>query len=137
MIIDNLLVLGDAQAVTTSAATTNIIDTLAAGNAIAPGALFQFLIDTAVTSSGAVSVTFDIQTATDSAFTTPVTLSSSGAIAKASLVAGYVPLNVVIPTGCLEFLRGYYTLTATANGGKIDARIVTAGGNDVTLDKVL
>jgi hypothetical protein len=136
MILDYNLVLGSAQAVTTSGATTSYVDTLAAGDAIAHAAVVQFLINTAVTSSGAVNVTFDLQTATDSAFTSPVTLSSSGVVAKATLVAGY-PLTYPIPTGCLQFLRGYYTLSATTNGGKIDCRIILAGDFDKTLDKTL
>lgn len=135
MLLDKLLVFGDAQAVTTTAASTDIVDTLAAGDAIFPGASVQFLIDTAVTSSGAASVTFDLQTATDSGFSSPVTLVSSGAIAKASLTAGAVPLQAVIPLGCLRYLRAYYTCSATLGGGKIDARIILSG--DKTLDKVL
>lgn len=138
MIIDYLLVLNDAQAITTSVVSTNIIDTAAAGEAIAPvGALVQFLIDTTITSSQSINVTFDLQTATDSAFTSPVTLASSGAISRATLVAGNVPYQTVIPTGCLRFLRAYYTSNGTIQAGKVDCRIVSAGDTDITIDKVL
>lgn len=137
MIIDNLLVLGDAQVVTASAATTNVVDQLAAGDAISRGAVVQFLIDTTCAATGGASnVTFALQTATDEAFTTPVTLASSAAIAKASLTAGAVPFQAVIPPGALRYLRGYYTVdTNNLTSGKIDCRIVL--DQDKTIDKVL
>lgn len=139
MIIDYLLVLNDAQAITTSAASTNTIDAVAAGEAFTPanGALCKFLIDTTITSSQSISVTFDLQTATDSAFTSPVTLLSSGAISRATLVAGNVPFQAIIPAGCLRFLRAYYTSNGTIQAGKVDCRIVLGGDSDVTVDKQL
>lgn len=137
MIIDYLNVLDDALAITTSAASTNTIDTGAAGNAIAPGARAKFLIDTTITSSQSISVTFDLQTATDSAFTSPVTLVSSGAISRATLIAGNVPFQPIIPPGCLRYLRAYYTSNGTIQAGKVDCRIVLDGDTDVSLDKQL
>lgn len=137
MLIDANLVLDDANSLTVSKASANIIDTLAAGNAFVPGASFQFLIDTAITSSGAINVTFDLQTATDSAFTSPVTLSSSGAIARATLLAGNVPFQGIIPPGCLQYLRAYYTCSNTIQAGKVDCRILTAGDHDTTIDRQL
>lgn len=139
MFIDYLTVLGDAQAVTTSAASTNTIDTLAAGDAAlaGPGSMVKFLIDTTITSSQSISVTFDLQTATDSAFTSPVTLASSGPISRATLIAGNVPFQAIIPPGCLRYLRAYYTSNGTIQAGKVDARIIPGGDTDVTLDKQL
>lgn len=139
MLLDYLTVLSDAQTITTSAASTNIIDTGAAGDALlaGPGAMCQFLIDTTITSSQSISVTFDLQTATDSAFTSPVTLASSGAISRATLVAGNVPFQPVIPVGCLRYLRAYYTSNGTIQNGKVDARVVCGGDSDVTIDRVL
>lgn len=137
MIIDYLNVLDDALAITTSAASNNIIDTAAAGNAFYPGAMAQFLIDTTITSSQSISVTFDLQTATDSAFTSPVTLASSGAISRATLVAGNVPFQPVIPSGCLRYLRAYYTSNGTIQAGKVDCRIVLNGDADQTIDRLL
>lgn len=139
MIIDYLTVLSDAQAITTSAASTNTIDTGAAGDALlaGTGAMVQFLIDTTITSSQSISVTFDLQTATDSAFTSPVTLASSGAISRATLVTGNVPFQPVIPPGCLRFLRAYYTSNGTIQAGKVDARLVVGGDSDVTIDRQL
>lgn len=139
MIIDYLNVLGDAQAITTSAASTNVIDTGVAADALlaGPGAMVQFLIDTTITSSQSISITFDLQTATDSAFTSPVTLASSGAISRATLVTGNVPFQPVIPPGCLRFLRAYYTSNGTIQAGNIDARLVVGGDSDKTIDRQL
>lgn len=138
MFLDYLTILDSANAITTSAASTNTIDSIAAGEALAPwGAMVQFLINTTITSSQSINVTFDLQTATDSAFTSPVTLCSSGAISRATLVAGNVPYQSVIPTGVLRYLRAYYTSNGTIQAGKVDCRIVVAGDSDVTIDKVL
>lgn len=137
MIIDYLTVLGDAQAITTSVASTNVVDCAAAGDAMYQGAVCQFLIDTTITSSQSISVTFDLQTATDSAFTSPVTLASSGAISRATLVVGNVPFQPTIPPGCLQYLRAYYTSNGTIQAGKVDARIVMSGDVDKTIDKIL
>ena len=137
MFIDKLLTFDWNKALTTSGASTNYIDTLAAGDAIAPGVNFNVEVITAIASTGAISVTFDLQTATDSAFTSPVTLISSGAIAKASLPAGATPICHVIPPGCLRYLRLYYTCTNNIATGNIVGTIVSTGGFDRTLDKVL
>lgn len=140
MFIDYLTVLSDAQALTTSAVSTNIIDTVAGGcdaMLAGPGAMAQFLIDTTITSSQSISVTFDLQTATDSAFTSPVTLASSGAISRATLVTGNVPYQPIIPPGCLRFLRAYYTSNGTIQAGNVDCRIVIGGDSDKTIDRIL
>ncbi len=59
-------------------------------------------------------------------FTSPVTLLTSVAIPKASLIQGYDVFAVPIPSGCKQFLRVYYTV---ANGpltaGKFTAALVT------------
>lgn len=125
MIKDNLLVFSEAQAVTASAASTSVVDTLAAGDAMKPSAIFECLIDTTcLASGGASNVTFELQTATDEAFTTPITLLKTAAIAKATLVAGYKPISAPIPTGAKRYLRAYYTVdTNNLTAGKIDAYI--------------
>jgi len=125
MITDAQLLFSNAQAVTVSAASTNIVDQGVAGNALGGGAEPYVIaqIDEAFTQAGALNVTFDLQTATDAAFTSPVTLASSGAIAKASLTIGARPLRVRIPPGALRYLRMYYTASDTASAGKVTAFI--------------
>jgi hypothetical protein len=79
-----------------------------------------------VTAEGAATVTVELQTASNEAFTSPVTLMTSVAIPKASLVQGYDVFAVPIPPNCRQFLRVYYTV---ANGpltaGKFTAALVT------------
>ena len=127
MLIDSLLVLSDAQAITTTAVSTSVVDQGAAADAVAPGSWVEFLIDTTFTSNGA-TVQFELQTATDEAFTSPITLFLTGAIAVATLIAGYRVARFHIPLGAKRFLRGNYTVASgPAAAGKVDCRIV----NDV------
>ena len=110
MIIDKLLVMADAQESTNSAASTDTIDTVAVGD-IVKGLYFVVRIDTAVTASGSATVNFILQGDSDSAFGSPVTVVSTGAIAKASLTAGKT-YAIRIPAGAERYLRGYATITA-------------------------
>lgn len=122
MIIDKLLVLNDAQAVTTTAASDNYIDTLAAGDAYE--ALFaEFLIDTAFTGNSA-TIQFELQCDDNTSFSSPTTLFLTGAIADTVLVAGYRVAQVRIPFGCERYIRAKYTVAGTAVAGKIDCRLV-------------
>lgn len=134
MIIDYLAVLSDAQAVTASAASTNVIDTLAAGLARTPGVRFQFLVDTAAAATGGASeVAFSIEDSADnSSFATLVT---SAAIGKATLVAGYVPFEGELPYH-RRYVRGYYTVTTNnLTSGKFDLRLLLDTGR--TIDKAI
>lgn len=136
MFIDNSLVLGSAQTVTASAATTSSIDTLAASGASPQGIVgtMQFLINTTVAASGGASTTtFSIQDSADN--TTFADIARSADIAKASLVAGYV-VNLIIPASHRRYLQGYYTIsTNNWTSGKVDCRIVL--DVDKTIDRNL
>lgn len=136
MFIDSELVLGSAQTVTASAATTNSVDQKAAGSALPSGIIpiMQFLINTTVAATGGASTTtFSIQDSADN--TTFADIARSADIAKATLVAGYV-VALMIPPGARRYLAGYYTIsTNNWTSGKVDCRIVLA--QDVTLDKIL
>lgn len=134
MIIDYLATLSDAQTVTASAASTNVIDTLAAGLARTPGVRFQFLVNTtAAATGGASNVTFAIQDSADnSSFATIVT---SAAIAKGTLVAGYIPFEGELPYH-RRYVRGYYTVdTNDLTSGKFDLRLLLDTGR--TIDKAI
>lgn len=137
MIIDNLLVLSDAQAITAAAASTNVVDQLAAGQALPQGIVpfVEFLVDTtALAAGGASNVTFALQDSADNV--TFATIVATPAIAKATLVAGYVAGRLAIPPGARRYLRAYYTPdTNDLTAGKFDARIVLDA--DRTLDRSL
>lgn len=130
MLLDNQTIFSDNQAVTTTAVSTNVVHT-AAGHfkEIATGTPIPLLIQVVTDFAGATSVTAEVQTATDAAFTTPVTLATSGAIAVASLKAGYRFPIVTMPKGNLGYTRIKYTVDGTATAGKITAGFVAALDN--------
>lgn len=134
MIADLSLVLSDAQAVTASAASTNVVDSLAAGRAMTGNARVQFLVDTLPVSAGSSTCVFSLQDSADNSTFADVIVSP--AIAKATLVAGYVPFEAMIPAGIRRYIRGFYTVAvADFSAGKFDCRIVL--DTDRTLDKSL
>ncbi len=124
MILDDYLKMSEAQAVTSSAASTSYIDTLAAGDSY-EGAWLYILVDTTTDSAGdAAVITFSLQTDDNSSFSSATTLVSSGEIVQATAVAGYV-YKVRIPAGAERYLRVYYSIaTADLSAGKFDAYIV-------------
>lgn len=125
MMIDRSLIFASApQAVTATAVSTDIVDTLAAGDSFLPGAWLVVSIDTTFTSNGA-TVQFELQTATDAAFTSPVTLLITPAVAVATLVARYSVMKTPIPIGVLRYLRMNYTVASgPAAAGKVFSAIV-------------
>lgn len=124
MIIDKLLVLSSAQAVTVTAASDSYIDQLAAGDAYGDTALYvEFLINTSFTGNSA-TIQFELQCDDNTSFTSPKTLFLTGAIADTTLVAGYRVARVKMPLGVERYIRAYYTVSGTAVAGKIDCRLV-------------
>lgn len=116
------------QAVTADAASTNIIK-LAAGQLkeVAFGTPIPLRIQVTEDFETLTSLNIKVQTASDEAFTSPVDLAATGAIAASDLKAGYVaPINF-IPKGNLGYMRLYYDVTGSnATAGKITAGIVAA-----------
>ena len=127
MILDKALQLSDNQAVTASAASTNVIDQLVGGDAYEPVFVVASVSEDF---AGLTALTIDIQTADDENFTTPVTLLSSGAIPAADLKAGSEPFKARLPFGTFRYIRAYYTVAGTGTAGKISLNMT----KDVTLD---
>ncbi len=126
MIIDKELELSTEQAVTVTADSTNYIDLGAARD---PG-MFDGLdvlvtVTEAVTAAGAATVNFILQSDNDSAFGSPTTVLDSGAIGKATLVAGY-QFSFKIPRGIAErYLNLSYTVgTGPLTAGKFTAQVI-------------
>jgi len=130
MLIDRFNEFAKAQSVIGNAATaipsTNVVDLGAAGDSW--GRENEFLHirvdDTILAAAGAANVTFKLQTSVDEAFTSPIELWSSGAIAKATLVAKYFVTGrgLPLPKGVKRYLR--VTTTPDTNNptsGKIAA----------------
>lgn len=127
MILDKQNTLSEEQAITATADSTNVIDTGAAGmnNGQAVELLAQ--VEEAFTAAGAATLTVSLVTATDAAFTSPVTLLTTPAIPKATLVRGYqLPLSY-LPANLLRYFKLVYTVaTGPMTAGKINAGIVLA-----------
>lgn len=132
MIIDKENAFSLAQAVTSSAASTDYLDlgpfaTGADDRDIGQGEDLRLVIvvDTTTASTGSSTVTFALQTDDTSTFGSATTLWTSAAIAKATLVAGYKVADIPIPKGVEKYLRVYYTLaTADLTAGAFTAVIV-------------
>ena len=124
---DAYLQFSAAQAVTASAASTNVIDL---GQARDMGAGENLCVDirvaTTCTASGAATVTFQLQIASDAAFSSPIIIEQSDAIPKASLVAGAaIPMKVhrSSPYAPQQYMRLYYVVAT----GPLTAGAFTAG----------
>jgi hypothetical protein len=139
MIFDRTLKLSDAQAITSTAVSTNIYDQGAAGTVfkaaspllqdLGKGGKLPFLaqVVTTMTAAGAATLQFQIQTATDAAFTSPVNLYTSEAIPVASLVAGYQMAMDVMIRRTLRFIRmNYIVATGPMTAGAVTCGFVAA-----------
>lgn len=130
MILDKKAEFADAQSIVGVAATainsTNYID-LGVARDIGPGEdlwLVVLINQTVLAAGGASNVTFQLleDSQADMASGSARTLWSSGAIPKATLVAGYVVAKIKIPATSKQYLR--VTATPDTNAttqGKMDA----------------
>ena len=125
MITDTELVMSDAQAVTVTAPSTSYIDQKAAGDPGKPCYLV-IRVDTSFTATGSGTLTIDLETDDNTAFSSATILWSSGAVGKASLVGSSVGYRKIIPIpiGAERYLRINYTVaTGPMTAGNIDAFI--------------
>lgn len=124
MLIDSTLMLSDKQAVTASAASENIIDQTAAGDAHRHAAVVAQADEDF---AGLTSLKISLQTCADSAFASPVELAAA-TFALADLKAGNALLKMALPSGALRYIRGYYTVSGTGTAGKISLFITDEPG---------
>lgn len=126
MILDSTNLFSDDQAITATAASTNVIDLGSATRGdIGKGTSIPLLVQVTTSFATLTSLTIAVQTDSVENFASPKTLTSQ-TIALAGLTAGAQAGFNVIPTGTDErYLRLYYTVTGSdATAGKITAGIV-------------
>lgn len=123
-IIDKLNMFSEAQAITTTAASTNIID-LGVDRDIGSGEPIELVIDvnTTFTAAGAATLTIDVETDNDSAFGSATVLASTGALALAALTEGSQLLKIRVPMTTERYLR----LNHTVATGPMTAGALTSG----------
>jgi hypothetical protein len=123
-ILDRELEFSDAQVVTVTAASTDIVDQITAGEA-GDELYLVIQVDTTVTAAGAATVTFALETDDNSGFSSATALWTSAAIGKATLVAGYRVAKLRLPAGAEDWLRVYYTVgTGPLTAGAFSAFLV-------------
>lgn len=126
MIIDKNLQVSNAQAVTASAASTDLIDFGQANPNVGldDRSSMVITVDEAATAVGAATVTFSIQDC-DTEGGTYADVAVTTAIDKATLVAGY-QIVIPMPTKLRRYCRVYYTVaTGPLTAGKFSAQVVT------------
>lgn len=124
MIIDKLLQVSDAQAVTASAASTDVIDFGQANpnSGINQITSLAITVDETATAAGAATVTFSVQDSADNSSFADVAVTA--ATGKAALPAGAQVL-IQMPVVHRRYVRAYYTVaTGPLTAGKFSAQIV-------------
>lgn len=131
MIFDNQTILSDQQAITATAASTNVIDLgpiktglvrdIGKGKPIP----IRIQVTEQFAASGAGTLTVTLEVDDNDSFSSPKTVWSSGAIGKADLKPGKVIIPEYIPRGTNErYMRLNYTVgTGPMTAGKIVAGI--------------
>ena len=143
MILDSLLQFSNAQALTATAVSTNVID-LSSDRDIGIGEPMAAVVTVGVAADYTTTdetYQFTLQTSTDEDFTSPITVVASAAINGDELAAG---AKVVLPMGFdnKQYLRVNYTLAGTTPSVTVDAflqplrmidgNVIYADGYDIT-----
>ena len=125
MIIDKALQVSNEQAVTASAASTDLIDfgQVTPDLGLSDRASMAITVDVSAAAAGAATVTFSVQDSADgSAF---ANVAVTAAIGKASLTAGK-QIIIPMPTSLRRYCRVYYSVaTGPLTAGKFSAQVVT------------
>lgn len=144
MIFDKQVQFSAAQAITASAASTNIIDLLAAGIPYGDNAalardqgLFNIplLIQVVTAFATLTSLKVAVQTDDNSSFSSATTVLETEAIAAASLVAGYQFNIDKIPLKTTErYVRLYFTVAGSdATAGAVTGGVTAANQNNLAI----
>lgn len=120
-ILDRELEFSDAQTVTVTAASTDQVNQVNAGEA-GDELYLVIQVDETATAAGAATVTFALRTDDNTGMGSPKSLWTSDIIGKAALVAGARVAKIRLPTGAEQFLDVYFTVaTGPLTAGKFSA----------------
>ena len=112
---------------TVAAHLSNVVDLAAAGGAGRNQPRLLIKVRTTITSGGAATVAFKLQESANADGSSASDLVSIGAIGKATLVAGHVVIDMVLPRASKRFLVIQQTnAVAALTAGAIDAMITGA-----------
>ena len=129
MLLDKQLELSNAQAITASASSTNVVDlgpkTGAGKNSLGTDGLNLHLqVDEAFTAAGAATMSITIRSSDSENMSSPTLHTVTDAIPKASLGLGAKIDAIPVPRGVKRYVDAYYTVaTGPMTAGKITARI--------------
>lgn len=124
MIFDKENLFSEDQAVTATAVSTNVVD-LGVDRDIGKGVPVPVVIQVTEDFATLTSLTAEIQTASDEAFSSPEVLATSGAVPAADLVTGKQLALQYMPLGTKRYLRINYTVAGTtATAGTVTAGVV-------------
>lgn len=122
MLLDAKLLMSNQQAITATAASTDVIDRGDTRDIGRAGDI-PLLVQVTETFNNLTSLAIAIQTDSDSGFGTAVTLATV-TVLLADLKAGYQLPIITLPKGVKRYLRLNYTVTGTApTTGKVTAGI--------------
>lgn len=124
MIIDKSLQVSSAQAVTASAASTDVIDFVQANPDLGMDShsSMVFTVSEAAAAAGDATVTFSVQDSADNSTFADVAVTA--AIGKASLPVG-AQVVIPMPVKLRRYCRAYYTIgTGPLTAGKFSAQVV-------------
>jgi len=126
MITDAFLRVSTAQAVTTTAVSTDKID-LSQAREIGEGADVYFVFTVGTAFAGGTSITFQVVTDDNAALSSPTVIAATSAIVTTSLTAG-AQFVVAIPPQIASlgerYLGAQYTVSGTYTAGTVTADVV-------------
>lgn len=126
MILDKDLLCSDNQTLAFNignAASSNVIDLAKAGVGRGePIKVFCQMTADFDSTGDTGTLQVKLQTDSDEAFGSAVNLVDTGALAQATCVKGYRPIDIYLPNNVKRYVRFYYTVgTANGTGGTITA----------------
>jgi hypothetical protein len=127
VLLDSQSQFSDAQAITATAASTDIIDLRQANRQLGVGEplWLYVLVKTTFTAGGAATLTVTLETDDNEGFASPTIVLTTTAIAVGTLVQGYEIFKIGLPANIVErYLRLNYTVaTGPFTAGAVSAYI--------------